>query len=75
VNDRFHIVTLRGCRQDDVPSSGADVSIEIFSSLEGARALEHDIHVQRLPWQARRIPFAQQRQPMLPDGEVVVISC
>ena len=46
VDDGFHIVAFRGCRQDDVPSSGADVRIEVLTLGERARALEHDVHFQ-----------------------------
>src|SRR5204863_9120755 len=46
VDDGFHIVAVRGCRQDDVPSSGADVRIEVLTLGERARALEHDVHFQ-----------------------------
>ena len=46
------------------------MSIEVFPPCKSARALEHDVHVQRLPGQARRISFAQQRQPVFTNGEV-----
>ena len=51
------------------------MSLEVLSPGERARALEHDVHVQRLPRQARRILLAQQRQPVLTNGEGAVIVC
>jgi hypothetical protein len=51
------------------------VSIEVLSPGERARALEHDVHVQRLPRQTRGILFTPQRQPMLANSEGAVIVC
>jgi hypothetical protein len=67
MNDRFDVFAFRRCRQDDVPSSGANVSVEVLSPGERARTLENDIHVQRFPRQA------EQRQPLPPNREGSVI--
>jgi hypothetical protein len=46
-----------------------------FSLGERARALEHDVDVQRFPRQARRALCTQQLEPVVTNLQVSVVGC
>src|SRR5687768_5648947 len=74
MDNRLHLSTLRGRRQEDHSCAGTDMVFEIRTPGESARALEHEVDAQFLPREIQRVASTQRPYSASANDQVVVVN-